>query len=127
LQSSFRHQIPSSFFLQLLTGNIPEIMRKSLWSSKAFKGHFRVANERDVLRRFAGKSPHIRPLLDEIIDPSEPTAIVLRHLQNHLWQASGEKTLNRKELKYVSRRVLEALQVMHAEGFVHAGMMAIPN
>ncbi|KAK4117875.1 kinase-like protein [Canariomyces notabilis] len=87
---------------------------------KSVQGHFRVANERDVLRRFAGKSPHIRPLLDEIIEPPEPTAIVSRHLQNHLWQASGEKTLNRKELKYVSRRVLEALQVMHAEGFVHA-------
>jgi hypothetical protein len=90
---------------------------------KSVKGHFRVANERDVLRRFSGRSPYIRPLLEEIVEPPEPTTIVLRHLDSHLWQASGERTLNRKELKYVSRRVLEALQVMHRDGFVHAGMM----
>ncbi|KAK4232764.1 kinase-like domain-containing protein [Achaetomium macrosporum] len=87
---------------------------------KSVKGHFRVANERDVLRRFSGRSPYIRPLLDEIVEPPEPTTIVLRHLESHLWQASGEKTLNRKELKYVPRRVLEALQVMHGDGFFHA-------
>lgn len=91
---------------------------------KSVQGRFRVVNEQHVLRRFSDRSPYIRPLLDEIVEPPEPTTIVLRHLESHLWQASGEKTLNRKEMKYVSRRVLEALQVMHREGFVHDSMQA---
>ena len=86
---------------------------------KSVKGHFRVANERDVLRRFNGRSPYLRPLLDEIVEPAEPMTVVLRHLK----VVSGDKTLNREELKHVSRRVLEALQVMHGDGFVHAGTM----
>ena len=88
---------------------------------KSVEGHFRVANERDVLRRFQSQSPFLRPLLDEIVEPSQPTTIVLQHLESHLMRSSIEKTLNRKELKYVSRRVLEALQVMHHDSFVHAG------
>lgn len=88
---------------------------------KSVQGHFRVASERDVLRRFSGRSRYIRPLVDEITEPSEPTTIVLRHLDSHLMRASIERTLNRKELKYVSRGVLEALRVLHSEGYVHAG------
>jgi tRNA A-37 threonylcarbamoyl transferase component Bud32 len=85
------------------------------------KGHPRVENERDVLRRFQNRTPFLRPLLDELIQPADPTAIVLRHLDDHLLNASIKQTLNRKELKFVSRRVLEALQVLHEDGYVHAG------
>ncbi|KAK2784845.1 hypothetical protein FQN53_008238, partial [Emmonsiellopsis sp. PD_33] len=46
--------------------------------------HFRLETERDVLHRFQTRTPYIRPLLDEIIDPSDPPAIVLRHLDDHL-------------------------------------------
>lgn len=83
--------------------------------------HPRVTNERDVLKVFTPRSKYIRPLLDEIVDPEEPTTIVLRHLQSTLLQASIRQKLNRTELKYVCRGVLEALAVMHKEGYVHAG------
>jgi hypothetical protein len=94
---------------------------------KSVQAHFRLANERDVLRRLNGLPPYIRPLLDEITDPAEPTTIVLRHLEDHLLRASIERTLNRKELKYVSRRILEALQTMHGEGFVRSGTELQPR
>lgn len=88
---------------------------------KSVQDHPRVANERDVLKVFTPRSKHIRPLLDEIIDPAEPTTIVLSHLQSTLLQASTRQKLNRTELKHVCRGVLEALAVMHSEGYVHAG------
>lgn len=80
-----------------------------------------MANERDVLKVFAPRSKYIRPLLDEIVDPAKPTTIVLSHLQSTLLQASVQQKLNRTELKYICRGVLEALVVMHNEGYVHAG------
>ncbi|KAI1273838.1 STE/STE20 protein kinase [Xylaria sp. FL0933] len=86
---------------------------------KSIRGHPRVENERDVLKRFQPRSPYLRPLVDEIHDPAEPTTIVLRHLDSDLLQASKQKPLNSKEIKYVSKRVLEALSVMHEEGYVH--------
>lgn len=88
---------------------------------KSVHDHPRVANERDVLKVFTQRSKYIRPLLDEIIDPAEPTTIVLSHLQSTLLQASTRQKLNRTELKYVCRGVLEALAVMHSKGYVHAG------
>lgn len=88
---------------------------------KSVQSHPRVANERDVLKIFAPRSQYIRPLLDEIVDPAEPTTIVLSHLQSTLLQASNRQKLNRTELKFVCRGVLEALAVMHSEGYVHAG------
>jgi serine/threonine protein kinase len=87
---------------------------------KSVLNHPRVANERDVLARFTGQSPYVRPMVDEIVEPAEPVTIVLRHLDSTLLRASIEKTLTRKELKYVSRRILDVLRVMHSEGFVHA-------
>lgn len=88
---------------------------------KSVKDHPRVENERDVLRLFQNRTPFLRPLLDEIMEPVAPTAIVLRHLDDHLLNASIKQTLNRKELKFVSRCVLEALRVLHQDGYVHAG------
>jgi len=60
-------------------------------------------------------------MIDEIEDPAEPTTIALRHLDDHLLQASIEKILNRKEIKYVSKRVLQALSVLHEDSYVHSG------
>lgn len=88
---------------------------------KSVQGHFRVENERDVLRRFQGRTPYLRPMVDEIKDPAEPTAIVLKHLDDDLRHASDTKTLNQKELKYVSKRILEALSTLHGDGYVHTG------
>lgn len=60
-------------------------------------------------------------MIDEIKDPSEPPAIVLKHLQDDLLQASIKKTLSKRELKYVARRILEALKVLHEDKYVHTG------
>jgi hypothetical protein len=89
---------------------------------KSVADHPRVENERDVLKRFQRQTPHLRPLIDEILEPPTPTTIVLRHLEATLLDASIGKKLNRKELKYVSKRVLEALLVLHADGYVHTGI-----
>lgn len=83
--------------------------------------HFRLENERDVLKQFHGRSPFIRPLVDEIIEPQDPPAIVLKYLDDNLLNASATKALSKEEIRYVARRVLEALHVLHQNGFVHTG------
>ncbi|KAH8673372.1 kinase-like domain-containing protein [Xylariales sp. PMI_506] len=87
---------------------------------KGVFGHFRVVNERNILKHFNGRSPYIRPMIDEIREPNGPVRIVLRYLESDLAKASAERKLTRKEVKYVSRRVLQALKVMHSKDFVHA-------
>ncbi|KAG8161589.1 hypothetical protein KVR01_008576 [Diaporthe batatas] len=82
---------------------------------KSVQGHPRVANERHVLKIFTPRSKYIPPLLDEIVEPAEPTTIVLSHLQSTLLQSSVRQKLNRTELKYICHGVLEALAVMHSE------------
>ncbi|KAF2441464.1 putative serine/threonine protein kinase [Karstenula rhodostoma CBS 690.94] len=88
---------------------------------KSVRDHPRVENERDVLKRFQHRTPHLRPLIDEIEEPSQPTTVVLKYLDSDLWQTaqSERKQLNRKELKHVSRAILEALRVLHESGYVH--------
>ncbi|KAI1760193.1 STE/STE20 protein kinase [Hypoxylon sp. FL1150] len=86
---------------------------------KCVNSHCRIENERDILNRFQAQTPYIRPLIDEIHDPATPTTIVLKHLDDDLLQASIKKTLNRNEVNYVSKRILEALSVLHENGFVH--------
>ena len=89
---------------------------------KGVRGHPRVEKERNVLKRFQYRIPYLRLLIDEIEEPSDPPpTTVLKYLKNHLLNASIYKTLNRKELKYVSRRILEALKVLHEEFYVHTG------
>lgn len=83
--------------------------------------HFRLQNERDILKRFQYRTPFIRPLIDEIIEPPDPPTIVLKHLDDNLLNASVSKNLTTKEIKYVARRVLEALRVLHGDNFVHTG------
>jgi serine/threonine protein kinase len=83
--------------------------------------HFRIANERDILRKFQSKTPYLRPLIDEIVEPADPPAIVLKHLETNLLAASNSKKLTGREIKYVSKGVLEALKVLHEDGYVHTG------
>lgn len=90
---------------------------------KGVRGHPRVENERYVLKRFQDRTPYLRPLIDEVEDQSNCLIIVLRYLEDHLLDASIKETLNRKELKYVSRRILEALKVLHEDGYVHTGKL----
>ncbi|RYN85812.1 hypothetical protein AA0119_g13090 [Alternaria tenuissima] len=86
---------------------------------KSVLDHPRVENERDVLKRFQHRTPYLRPLIDEIDEPFFPVTIALRYLQGDLLDASVARSLNRRELKHVSRCVLEALKTLHEDGFVH--------
>lgn len=88
---------------------------------KSVKGHPRVENERDVLKKFQSRSRYLRPLIDEIVQPPEPPTIVLKYLQDDLLQASIKKSLSKKEIRYVARRMLEALKVLHDADYVHTG------
>jgi hypothetical protein len=88
---------------------------------KSGQAHYGVTNERNVLRTFQHRTPYIRAMIDEIQGPDLPVTIALEHLDSNIWDASAGKALNRKELKHVSRCVLEALKALHDGGYVHAG------
>ncbi|KAE8335810.1 hypothetical protein BDV24DRAFT_155723 [Aspergillus arachidicola] len=70
--------------------------------------HFRLQNERDVLNLFQSRTPFIRPLIDEIVEPSDPPAIVLKYLDDNILNA------------FVSK-ILEALKLLYDNNFVHTG------
>jgi hypothetical protein len=46
---------------------------------------------------------------------------VLKHLHDDLLAPSSTRTMSRPELKKVGKGVLEALQVLHSEGYIHTG------
>ncbi|KAH8719359.1 kinase-like domain-containing protein [Phaeosphaeriaceae sp. PMI808] len=75
----------------------------------------RLKNERELLNTFQG-CPHIRPLLDQI---EEPPTLVLESLQDNLLTASNTKKLERLEIKFVAKEVLEALNSFHEAGYAH--------
>lgn len=60
-------------------------------------------------------------MIDEIEDPAEPVTIVLKYLDDNLQHASNKQTLSRKELMFVSKRILQALRTLHDDGYVHTG------
>lgn len=96
------------------TGSNQQVIIKSV-------RHFRVQNERDVFSRFQSQTPFIRPLIDEIVEPADPPAIVLKYLDDHLLNASISRRLTNQEIKYVARRILDALKVLYEDNFVHTG------
>lgn len=78
-----------------------------------------TANEASVLRKYQGQTPSIRPLIDEIVEPSEPASIVLRYLDTDLLKESNKKRLSRSDIKKVAKAILLALKVLHEDGLVH--------
>ncbi|KAJ8069391.1 hypothetical protein OCU04_003045 [Sclerotinia nivalis] len=86
---------------------------------KSIRGHWRLKNEADILKCFQAKTSSLRPLIDEIVEPADPPTIVLKYLDNDLLSESYKKKLTRSELKFIARRVLQALQVLHDDGYVH--------
>ncbi|GAB1312492.1 hypothetical protein MFIFM68171_02702 [Madurella fahalii] len=86
---------------------------------KSIRGHWRLQNEANILKRYQAKTPFLRPLVDEIEEPSEPPSIVLKHLDSDLLTASNKKRLSRPEIKQVAKCVLQALDVLHKDGLVH--------
>jgi serine/threonine protein kinase len=89
---------------------------------KSVEGHWRLHNELDILKRFQARTPNLCPLLDEIEDPANPLAIILKYLDDDVKRASRKQRLTRQEIKYVAKNVLEALQVLHKDGYVHTGI-----
>lgn len=86
--------------------------------------HFRLQNERDILRRFQNRTHFIRPLIDEVLDnPLDTPTLILRYLDDDILHASNSQRLTRPEVKYVAKKVLKALSILHDEGFVHTGML----
>jgi hypothetical protein len=67
-----------SFLLQILM--IARNHLQELAVIKSVQGHPRVENERDVLKRFQHRTPYLRPLIDEIDEPSVPVTIALKYL-----------------------------------------------
>jgi hypothetical protein len=89
---------------------------------KGDRDHPRVENARDVPNRFQSRTPFLRPLIDEIEEPFSQMTIALRYLESDLLSTSVTKALNRKELKHVSRCILEAFKTFHRVGHVHTGI-----
>jgi serine/threonine protein kinase len=85
--------------------------------------HFPLDTEREALKRFQSHTPSHRPLIDEIEDPLDPPALVLKHLDDGLFNAAAVKRLTGAEIKQVAKKVLEALSVIREDGYVHAGML----
>jgi len=79
---------------------------------------YRLDNERDVLKHFHARSG-IRQLLDETQDPP---SLVLKHLDDNLLNASSSKRLGKPEIKFIAKRILEALRALHEDGYVHTGI-----
>ncbi|KAB8260570.1 hypothetical protein BDV32DRAFT_137983 [Aspergillus pseudonomiae] len=79
--------------------------------------HFRIHYERDVLRKFQLKTQHLRTLIDEIVEPSDPSAIAMKHVESDLL-APNPQSLVRRKMRHVSQRILEALKVLHEDGYM---------
>ncbi|KAK0750750.1 kinase-like domain-containing protein [Schizothecium vesticola] len=66
---------------------------------KSIRGHWRLRNEADVLRRYQPETPILRPLIDDIHDPADPPSIALRYLDSDALTESDKKRLSRPEIK----------------------------
>ncbi|OTA57507.1 kinase-like protein [Hypoxylon sp. EC38] len=86
---------------------------------KSIPKHWRLQNEATILKSYQDRSPYLRPLLDKIQEPTEPSSIVLKYLDTDLLTESKKKRLTRPEIKQVAKTILEALQVLHQDGLVH--------
>jgi hypothetical protein len=64
----------------------------------------------------------IRPLLDEI---PEPPCIVLKYLDNNVLNTSNTKQLEKSDIKFVARKIMETLNSLHEAGFVHTGTFMV--
>ena len=82
---------------------------------------YRLDNEQEVLERFHGQTS-IRQLIDEIQDPP---SLVLQYLDDNLLNTSNSKRLERSDIKFVAKTVLEALELLHEAGYVHTGTILV--
>ncbi|KAH8765792.1 putative serine/threonine protein kinase [Hyaloscypha finlandica] len=106
------------------TYTLSKQLHKDIWTAMSSKlgkviiksaPKYRLDNERDVLKHFHAR-PGIRQLLDEIQDAP---SLVLKYLDDNLLSASNSKRLEKPEIKFIAKRILEALQAFHEDGKVH--------
>ncbi|KAL2217265.1 serine/threonine protein kinase [Thermoascus aurantiacus ATCC 26904] len=62
-------------------------------------------------------SPDGQTVLIKSAQPADPPAIVLKYLDDDLLNASAARRLTTSDIKYVSKKVLEALKVLHEDGY----------
>ncbi|TEA19414.1 Serine/threonine-protein kinase PAK 5 [Colletotrichum sidae] len=86
---------------------------------KSIRGHWRLQNEADILRRYQSRTPFLRPIIDVVQEPADPPSIILRHLDSELLTESNRTRLTRAEIKNVARCILQTLSVLHEDGMVH--------
>jgi len=60
----------------------------------------------------------IRQMIDNI---ERPSSLVLEYLDDNLLDVCSRKRLEDSDVKVVARTVLEALAMLHENGFVHTG------
>lgn len=65
-------------------------------------------------------NPYIRPIIDS---SDNPPSLILKHLDDNLLNASNARKLDRVEVKYVARNILQALDGLHSRGYVHTGIV----
>ncbi|KFZ12317.1 hypothetical protein V502_07148 [Pseudogymnoascus sp. VKM F-4520 (FW-2644)] len=96
----------------LSTYTITKQLHSSIWLATNLAGektivksvqHWRLENERDVLKRFQGRAPGLRPLVDEIVGEEEAPAIVLSWFEDDALNVSGGRRFTRGEVKEESR------------------------
>ncbi|KAF2111759.1 hypothetical protein BDV96DRAFT_177380 [Lophiotrema nucula] len=83
--------------------------------------HWTLQHERDITKYFQKRTPTLRPLIDEVVTPNDPPAIVFRYLETDALTVCHQGRLPRKEVKAIAKTVLEALRTLHARGVVHSG------
>lgn len=65
--------------------------------------HFRLQNERDVLVHFQQRTPHIRPLLDEVDPDTASHALVMKWLASDLLDVTQTRQLASTEVKLIAK------------------------
>ena len=76
-----------------------------------------LSTEREVLE-IVQNHTCIRQMIDNIESPS---SLVLDYLDDNLLDVCSRKRLEGSDVKVVARTILEALAVLHENGFVHTG------
>ena len=74
-------------------------------------------NERDILEAVRDNA-YVWPIIDTSDDPP---SLILKYLDDNLLNASNKKRLERADIEYVARNLLQALEALHSRGYVHTG------
>jgi casein kinase II subunit alpha len=111
-----RSTSPNSTFIYLITARKSNSQAGKVIIKTAPQG--RLENERDVLKHFR-TCPYMRQVLDET---KKPLSLILQHLDDNLLHASSVQTLESSDVKFVAKRVLQAIQALHEDGYTHTGM-----